>query len=237
MIKNLVPKPWKIIPQLFNLNLNCEIEKIKIDFENVKSDCLNIIEAENFKNHSGGAFSGSGWGAIGLITYGGDPYRDYVDKKLELKPTRLLEQCPNIIKLLKLIPGKKDRVRLMEVKPGTKVFWHYDNNETIDDLNHNQNIRLHLPIVTSKDIILLFCHQKANWPEGKLFYGDFSFPHSIFNPSNINRIHLVIDVEINQEIIDLFPKSFISDRKKRNFVKKLCQRSCNLYRKLKLIEN
>ena len=39
----------------------------------------------------------------------------------------------------------------MEVKPTTKVFWHYDN-ETIDDLDYNKNVRLHVPIFTNIDV-------------------------------------------------------------------------------------
>ena len=58
-----------------------------------------------------------------------------VKEKEKLLPTRLLKECNYIKNLLERIPGKKDRVRFMEVKPNTKVFWHYDNNESIDDLD------------------------------------------------------------------------------------------------------
>ena len=124
----------------------------------------------------------------------------------------------------------------MEVKPGTKVFWHYDNNETIDDLDYDKNARLHLPVITSDEVKLFLCHQDTKWIEGKLYYGDFSFPHSIINNSKINRIHLIIDTKINNELLNLFPQNFLKGIKLRKKIKKICQRSCNLYRKLNLID-
>lgn len=235
-MKNYIPRPWILIPKIFGVNLHCEIKGIEIELNKIKDEYLNILKNENFKDHSGGAFLGGGWGAIGLKTYGGDPYVDYVDNKSKIAPTRLLGQCKYINDLLNRIPGEKDRVRFMEVKPSTKVFWHYDNNETIDDLDYNRNARLHLPVITSDEVKLFLCHQDTKWTEGKLYYGDFSFPHSIINNSKINRIHLIIDTKINDDLLNLFPKEFLQGIYIRKKIKKICQRSCNLFRKLKLID-
>ena len=236
MLKNFIPKPWKILPGIIGAKLQCELKNIHIDLDKVKNEYLNILKKEKFHNHSSGAFDG-GWGAIGLMTYGGDPYTDMVKDKEKLLPTRLLDECEYIKNLLDRIPGKKDRVRFMEVKPNTHVFWHYDDNESIDDLDFKKNARLHLPVITSKKVELVLCNQNTNWEEGKLYYGDFSFPHSIHNRSDINRIHLIIDVNVNEELLKLFPKEFLNGIKKRKLIKKICQRSCNLYRKLNIIKS
>jgi|TARA_B110000037_G_scaffold89088_1_gene105495 hypothetical protein len=236
MLKNIIPNPWEILPKLIGAKLHCELSDINIDLEKIKSEYLNILKTEKFLNHSSGAFDG-GWGAIGLITYGGDPYTDMVKNESKLLPTRLLNSCDYIKELLDRIPGKKDRVRFMEVKPNTHVFWHYDNNETIDDLDYQKNARLHLPIITSDKVELKICNQNTRWKAGKLYYGDFSFPHSIFNGSDINRIHLIIDVNINDNLIKMFPKKYLNGTKKRKLIKKICQRSCNLYRKFNIIKS
>ena len=89
-MKSLIPKPWTIIPKIFGLKLHCEIKGIEIELSKIKDEYLNILKSENFKDHSGGAFKGGGWGSIGLITYGGDPYIDYVDNKSKLAPTRTI---------------------------------------------------------------------------------------------------------------------------------------------------
>ena len=58
----------------------------------------------------------------------------------------------------------------------------------------------------------------------------------IHNKSNLNRIHLVIDLEINENLIKIMPKKYLNQRKKRLLIKKICQRSLNLFKKLKLVE-
>ena len=227
--------PWIIPTYLLNTKLDCEIPSIsmKINLNNIKNEINQILEEENFLKHKGD--HSGGWGAIGLITYGGDPENDIVTNE-EIKPPRLLTKCPEVQKILNLLPGKKGRVRFMEVKPNSRVFWHYDNAETIDDLDYKKNVRLHIPIFTNSEVKMNICHNRIKWVEGKIYYGDFSFPHTIHNNSEKNRIHLVIDLKINDDFISLIPEEYLELRKKRLFIKTLCQRSLNLYKKLNLVE-
>ena len=228
--------PWMIPSSLLNIKLNFEISAIskKINLNKIKEETVGILKQENFLNHKGD--HSGGWGAIGLITFGGDPYNDLCSDE-EIKPTRLLQKCPEVQKIIELIPGIKQRVRIMEVKPNTRVFWHYDNGETIDDLDYKKNARLHIPIFTNNLVEMNICHQKIEWEEGKIYYGDFSFPHMIHNKSNQNRIHLIIDVKISDDLLLLIPKNFMSKRIRRLFIKRICQKSLNLFKKLNLIEN
>jgi len=232
---NIILNPWILPTKIFSLKLNCPIEKIKIDLKSLKNECEKVLLNQNLKKHPGD--HSGGWGSIGLITYGGDPFNDLVNNELKLMPTKILDMCPSIKNMLDEIPGKKHRVRLMEVKPGTKVHWHYDNNETIDELDFSKNVRLHMPIFTNKKVNMKICHENLNWEEGKLYYGDFSFPHCINNASDLNRIHLVIDVGINDNIINLLPKNFLEKRKFRLFAKKFSQKIFNIFKKINLIKN
>ena len=234
-ILDYIKNPWIIPSSLLKAELNCELKSISenINVDNIKKELNQILIEEKFLIHKGN--HSGGWGAIGLITFGGDPNNDLVTDE-KIKPTRLLPKCPEVKKILKLLPGNKQRVRFMEVKPTTKVFWHYDNGETIDDLDYNKNVRLHVPIFTNIDVEMKICHEQIRWLEGKLYYGDFSFPHMIHNKSNLNRIHLVIDLEISEKLIKIMPKEYLNQRKKRLLIKKICQRSLNLFKKLKLVE-
>jgi aspartyl/asparaginyl beta-hydroxylase (cupin superfamily) len=235
-ILNYIKYPWTLPSLTFNAKLNCEIKFIseKIDLQKIKNEATKIINDENFLKHKGD--HSGGWGAIGLITFGGNPQNDLVTKE-EIKPTRLLPKCPEVQKILNLLPGTKQRVRFMEVTPGTRVFWHYDNGETIDNLDFTKNARLHVPIFTNEDVQMNICHEQIKWEEGKMYYGDFSFPHMIHNRSTKNRIHLVIDLKLTEEFLSLVPNYFMRIRKKRLFIKRLCQRSLNLYKKLNFVEN
>jgi hypothetical protein len=214
--------------------LSCQIDNINIDLKLLKKECEDILFKKKLKAHPGD--HSGGWGSIGLITYGGNEFNDLVDHNLKIMPTKILDMCPSIIKLLNEIPGKKHRVRIMEVKPGSKVNWHYDNNESIDELDFKKNVRLHMPIFTNPEVEMKICHENISWHEGKLYYADFSFPHFINNKSKLNRIHLVIDVGINNDIINLIPKKFLEKRKLRLMVKKYSQRLLNLYKKFSLLK-
>ena len=57
----------------------------------------------------------------------------------------------------------------------------------------------------------------------------------IHNKSNLNRIHLVIDLEISEKLIKIMPKEYLNQRKKV-IDKENLQRSLNLFKKLKLVE-
>ena len=226
--------PWKIITFLLNIKLSCELNLLssQINFDEFKYELNKILDGENFVSHNGD--HSGGWGSICLVSYGGDPYNDLVNDK-EVLPTRLLKNCPEIKKFLDMIPGKKFRVRFMEIQANSQIFWHYDNNETID-CGSNNNARIHIPIITNPEIDLQICHENNYWKCGKIYYGDFSFPHSINNKSNKNRIHLVIDVLVNDKLLKLFPKEFLKEKKKRILVRKICQRILNFYKKLNLVK-
>lgn len=235
-IINLIRYPW-MLPTLFlNTKLSCEIDSISknINLDKIKDEATRVFQKENFQNHQGD--HSGGWGSLGLITFGGDPYNDLVNDNKPI-PTRLLKECPEIKKILNVLPGEKQRVRFMEVLPGSRVFWHYDNGETIDNLDYKKNARLHIPIFTSDKVIMNICHEKIKWEEGKMYYGDFSFPHMIHNKSEKNRIHLVIDLRLSEEFISLVPKDYMQLKNRRLFIKKVCQKALNLFKKLNFVEN
>jgi len=74
-------------------------------------------------------------------------------------------------------------------------------------------LRLHLPILTHPDVAFTIEGQRMNWKAGELWYGDFSRVHSVKNDSQIVRVHMVIDVQINDFVLSLFPEDFIARRR------------------------
>jgi hypothetical protein len=50
---------------------------------------------------------------------------------------------------------------------------------------------------------------RCNWLPGELWWGNFSLPHHVYNNSPLNRVHLVMDVEITPAILRLFPSEFV----------------------------
>jgi hypothetical protein len=55
--------------------------------------------------------------------------------------------------------------------------------------------------------------QRLDWKAGELWYGDFSKVHSVKNDSAIARVHMVIDVQINDFVLSMFPVDFVERRR------------------------
>ena len=62
-----------------------------------------------------------------------------------------------------------------------------------------------------------FCldKEKIHVEEGDCWYMNFNLPHSINNKSSVNRIHLVIDAEVNDWVTNLFNRNDLSVKRKK----------------------
>ena len=74
-------------------------------------------------------------------------------------------------------------------------------------------MRLHIPIPTDPAVAFVIDGHRMNWKAGELWYGDFSRVHSVKNDSQIIRVHIVIDVLINDYLLSLFPEDFVARRR------------------------
>ena len=57
--------------------------------------------------------------------------------------------------------------------------------------------RLHIPIQTNDEVVFRLNGTRVLLEEGECWYLRFSDPHSVGNRGKTDRIHLVIDVEVN----------------------------------------
>ncbi|MEQ8586118.1 MAG: aspartyl/asparaginyl beta-hydroxylase domain-containing protein [Thalassobaculaceae bacterium] len=112
---------------------------------------------------------GSGWGAS--------------------RPAPRLASMPAVSALLDRFGGCAGFCTLARIAPGDLLDWH------VDPLSADGGIaRLHLPVVTNPGAVTDLCHRRVHWPVGTLHYGDYGFPHRVFNTGATERIHLYFDV-------------------------------------------
>src|SRR5438876_1146062 len=88
-----------------------------------------------------------------------------------------------------------------------------DSNLRETDSIPSEDVAIRLPIEFDpakliKDLEAVKHVDLARKP-GEFWYGDFSLPHWVKNGSSIIRIHMVIDVEITDWVLTLFPREFI----------------------------
>ena len=146
------------------------------------------------------------WTGIALHSMGGKdsvfPSSPGMDTYQE---TANLQRTPYFRQILRELECPKEVVRILFLPPGGHIKDHFDFQTSFQF----GLIRLHIPILTHPDLAFVIDGHRVRWNPGELWYGDFSRVHSVKNDSPIVRVHIVMDVQINDFILNLFPPDFI----------------------------
>jgi hypothetical protein len=153
-----------------------------------------------------GPYHDGEWTGISLYSLGGKQNARASTAGLEgYKPCEVLGRLPYFRTILDELACPKQVVRLLWLPPGGKIGAHRDSMIGFTA----GHLRLHVPIVTHPKVAFLLGGERVRWSEGELWYGAFQETHSVVNESDINRVHMVIDVEINESLLGLFPPAFV----------------------------
>ena len=145
------------------------------------------------------------WRAISLKGYDEDPLVISKPNVLGVGEGGSLQETPlftelNIPAILDKIPSRTERVRLMKLEAGTKISKHTDKVDK--EIKSGEIVRLHIPIVTSEQVTMITWLDTKTPTEFKMRKGecwwlDVSKSHQVINDSEIDRVHLVLDVYAN----------------------------------------
>jgi hypothetical protein len=117
--------------------------------------------------------------------------------------TKYLKNSPCIKSFIDSLPGKKFSCRISTLNGQSEIYPHRDYFRSLEF----GVVRLHLPLKTSKDISFNFDTKKYNLEVGYLHYVDISQVHYLSNPTNKERVHLIIDLEVTIELLKIFQLS------------------------------
>ncbi|MFC5182561.1 aspartyl/asparaginyl beta-hydroxylase domain-containing protein [Actinomadura harenae] len=146
------------------------------------------------------------WRILPLRSPGGDPARTDPGGAglVPHADTPYLERTPYIAELLAGVPAPLRAVRLMALGPGVRCHEHRDGK-----CGYPWGaMRLHVPVVTNPDAVVVIGGEERHWDAGRLWFGDFDRPHHVRNGGDAPRVHLVIDVGLTPELLALFPAAF-----------------------------
>ena len=184
---------WQSLSKNFSINF---IHKINFEFDYTKIlSEFNVMEKEfilkkheHYENHDGG------FTAISLYSEDGKAANYLKTKNIETIKTEIGKFFPYTISIVEQLKKKfgasTRRVRFMKLTKGTNIHWHYDWDECIS----LGNCRLHIPLIVNNESSGCISHQYYQWKPGEIWYGDFSFPHKVFNNGTSDRLHFVIDL-------------------------------------------
>lgn len=193
--------------RVVKLNRIYDVDRLRADFEAARRMSRRL----DGEHENRGDYHDGGWSAIPLVAPGGRTDAAALrwgGKHARYLPTPILEACPYFCQIVKSFGCPKERVRLLRLAPGAVIHEHRDDG----DGWAVGKVRLHVPIFTSEKIDFVVAGQRVIMRPGQLWYCDFTRPHSVANRSDIDRIHLVLDLVINRWLRGLFPPESPAER-------------------------
>ncbi|GGZ81568.1 aspartyl/asparaginyl beta-hydroxylase domain-containing protein [Streptomyces echinoruber] len=183
-----------------------DTDRLAAELAAVTSHTWNVQRTHTYGGQVGQA-APIDWRVLPLRSLGGNP--DRTDPggpgPQPFAPTRWLDQLPYFAHLLDAIPAPLNAVRLMALGPGAVSEAHCDPKYRLD----RGLTRLHIPIVTTPDAVLVLDGVEHCWQPGTLWYGDFSREHLVRNTSDaVTRVHVVIDALLTADLATWFPDSW-----------------------------
>lgn len=155
------------------------------------------------------AFAGDDWQkhpndyrgnlAIPLISVHGGINDDFAGP---MQATPHLERSPYMQQVIASFRSVFSRSRLMRLDGQREVPLH-------SDINYHwwSRVRIHVPIVTTPDVIFHCGHQQVHMAPGEAWIFDSWKMHRVVNPSGSTRVHLVIDTAGSPEFWELVSRS------------------------------
>jgi Aspartyl/Asparaginyl beta-hydroxylase len=125
----------------------------------------------------------------------------------DFEDTPMLAACPYFRQVLDTFQAPLGAVRLMRLTPGSIIKEHNDMDLSFED----GTVRIHVPVVTNPGVEFYLNRSRVVLDAGSAWYLRLSDPHSVVNRGSSDRVHLVIDAEVNRWVADIL-KSATSTR-------------------------
>jgi hypothetical protein len=108
--------------------------------------------------------------------------------------TPLMTRCGYIHGALSEFQCPLKAVRLLSLAPGSFIREHTDNALVYED----GEMRIHIPVETSAGVEFYVAGERLHLEEGSSYYVNVNLPHRITNRGGKARVHLILDVEVNE---------------------------------------
>lgn len=164
---------------------------------------LSGIAPDEWRPHFNQRVYEGDWSAVPLRAVAGSViplYSDPLARADGYADTEVLARCAYFREVLAAFHCPLMSVRLMRLGVGAVIKEHKDYNLSLDD----QDARLHVVVQTNPQVRLRIGGQNWRWNAGECWYGNFNLPHALANGGTEDRIHLVLDCEVNDWLRSLF---------------------------------
>ena len=150
----------------------------------------------NYKHYEGE------WTALPLRSPGGKTDQIIPDMLQQggYADTDLMTACPSIQTWLQSFKCPLLSVRLLKLKTGSLIKEHRDYELCFE----KGEARLHVPIFTNPAVEFYLNSVLVKMKEGECWYINANLPHRVSNLGATDRIHLVVDCQVNEWLKSTF---------------------------------
>ncbi len=185
-------------PDRLRLPLSFDPQKLAEDLRGLSSGWIRHVARQNYDGD---------WSAIALRAPAGErhPLRMISagpDRK-DFENTPLLDACPYFRAVMDSIGAPLRLVRLMRLTPGSTIKEHEDVALSFEE----GMVRLHVPVLTHSEVDFRLNGERVLLEAGSCWYLRLTDPHSVANRGTSDRVHLVIDADVNDWLGTLFDRA------------------------------
>ncbi len=182
------------LPQAFRL-------PIRVDVADLLADLGSVMSGPWYPQANRGIYDRD-WSVLSLRSLGGDPRRTIAAPVAaeQYADTPILGSLAHFRATIDAFAMPLRAVRLFRLGAGAIITEHTDGGLGYQD----GQVRFHVPIITSLEVDFRLAGQRLDMRPGEVWYADLNQVHSVHNRSGIDRVHLVIDGEVNAWVDQLF---------------------------------
>jgi hypothetical protein len=185
---------------------------MRFDVERMRAE-LKKLENLRWLDHYDKALA-AGWKAIPLVSRHGrmdGPESQRWGDLRDFARTPVVEQLPYFREILGAFACPHGRIRVLKLMPGTGIGLHRDIANEVACFAFNQ-VRLHIPIVTNDKVTFFVGNEQIRMQPGRLYYVNFIKKHWVRNDGSEPRVHLVLDLRVNDFLRKVFPPVSLTER-------------------------
>ncbi|NJD07389.1 MAG: aspartyl/asparaginyl beta-hydroxylase domain-containing protein [Methylococcaceae bacterium] len=163
------------------------------------------IHADEWRPHFNHRLYSGDWSVVSLRAVAGSVLPHYADPLARdgYAGTEALARSPYFREVLASFDCPLLSVRLLRLGAGAVVKEHKDYNLSLED----RDARLHVVVQTNPGVRFLIGGREWRWGAGECWYGNFNLPHGVTNGGGEDRIHMVLDCEVNDWLRGMLPAS------------------------------
>lgn len=161
------------------------------------------------------------WQAVSLRGFSDDPLdilkpnvlgsRQRDEGGLRDTALRKVPDLQPLNEIVACLPTECERVRVMRLEAGTQISKHTDKIDKAIGLNDGQVARVHIPIRTHPFVVFSIWEDKVKrnyfLQRGCFYFTNVVLPHSVTNNWTMDRLHLVVDCYVNDDLRTLIRRS------------------------------